>query len=91
MMQARGVDGVVRSISLFVSSGRESHKIVADTAEIPSASQMDVEKREKNREIKVVSGKESLRCVEIAKKASYLKLVLLRVFHPTFPQCGVQD
>lgn len=70
-MQARGVDGVVRSVSLFVSSGRESYQIVADTAVIPSASQIDIEKRVKNSEIKVVSGKQSLRCVGIAKKASF--------------------
>lgn len=72
-MQAHGVDGVVRSVSLFVSSGRQGYRIVADIATIPSASQMDIEKRVKNREIKVVSGKQLLRYVGIAKKASYFE------------------
>lgn len=70
-MQARGEDGVVRSVSLFVSSGREGSQIVSDTAAIPSALQMDIEKRVKNSEIKVARGKQSLRCVGIAKKASF--------------------
>ena len=72
-MQARGVDGVVRSVSLFVSSGREGSQIVADSAAIPSASQMDIEKRVKHSELKVVSGKQLLRYVGIAKKSELLR------------------